>query len=176
MTGPIGDAPRTGAPRVWLWAVAAVWLAVDQLTKRLIVTHMAVGDSHPVIAGVLSITRRTNTGGAFGILPGSTLLLSVVGALVMIFLLIYGPGLVGRGRLTLLGLGMVVGGAAGNLLDRARTGHVVDFIDFHIWPTFNVADIGITVGVALLILVMLLERPDQPPQAAAPDESAPPSA
>lgn len=166
----------------WIWATTLVWFIADQLTKLSIVSHMQLGESFSVWGAVLSFTRRINTGGAFGILQGNILLLSIVGCLVLVLLMIFGPGLVGRGRLSLFALGMVAGGAAGNLLDRARLGHVIDFIDVHLtssytWPTFNVADIGISIGVALLLYVSIFgkstdmtdktisvdEIPDDPP-------------
>lgn len=139
-------------------AVAGAWVALDQVTKLLVVWRFEVGESLPVLGTVLSLTRRTNSGGAFGMLPGNAILLGAVGALVTVFLAIHGHRLVGRSYLALISLGLVVGGALGNLLDRARLGHVVDFIDLHFWPVFNVADIGITVGFALILLLMLTDR------------------
>jgi len=162
--------PRPASRLPWLlWTTAAAWVALDQLTKALIVAAMPVGESVRVLGPVLSFTRRTNTGGAFGMLPGNALLLGAVGALVTVFLAIHGPRLVGRTPAALLSLGLVVGGALGNLIDRSRLGHVVDFIDVHCWPVFNVADMGITVGFALILLLMLWDRGLQdaaPPPAA----------
>ena len=79
-----------------MWAVAAVWIALDQATKLMVVNGFEVGQSVPVLGTVLSLTRRTNSGGAFGMLPGNALLLGAVGALVTVFLAFHGHRLVGR--------------------------------------------------------------------------------
>ncbi|MCE5215807.1 signal peptidase II [bacterium] len=154
------DTPKTGSAwvsRAHLFGPAVVTVAVDQLTKALIVSRMSVGDSIPVLGPYLSLTRRTNTGGAFGILQGNAILLAVIGVSVICALAIVGPRVAGANRPVLWSFGLVLGGALGNLLDRVLLGHVVDFIDFHVWPVFNVADIGITCGAALLFLCLLLD-------------------
>lgn len=130
-------------------------LALDQLTKWLIVTQYGVGETRPILGPVMSFTRRTNTGGAFSVFTGHTWLLTAMALVALVLILRLGPRLVGDCRLALLGLGMIAGGAAGNLADRLRLGHVVDFIDFHFWPVFNVADTGIVIGVLLLLWLTL---------------------
>ena len=131
--------------------------ALDQFTKWLVVRSFEVGDSVAVLGRVMSLTYRTNAGGAFGAFPTSALFLTVISAVVVLVLVVLGPRLVGDGRLGIASLGFVLGGAAGNLLDRVRLQHVVDFLDFHFWPVFNVADIGITVGAILLVIVTLID-------------------
>lgn len=150
---PSGEISR----RLLLIGVAVVLLAGDQLTKRLVTDQLQPGESVPVLGALLSLSYRTNTGGAFSILAGNTVVLTIISAAVFCALVLWGPGLAGTNRAALIGVALVAGGAAGNLLDRVRLGYVVDFIDFHVWPVFNVADIGITLGAGLLIVSMLLE-------------------
>lgn len=118
-----------------------------------------MGESREVLGQVLSFTRSANTGGAFGLLAGQPVILAVVGGIVVVALLFIAPRLAAGSRLALTGTGLVLGGALGNVLDRVRLGHVVDFIDFHFWPVFNLADTAITVGVGLMAIALLLHRP-----------------
>lgn len=146
-----------GAARGLMLLLALLVAVSDQWTKALITATFAVGDSVRVLGPVMSFTRRTNTGGAFGLFQDRTEFLAVIGAVVVAALFIIGPRLAHFNRLALGGLGLVLGGAVGNLIDRFRLGHVEDFIDFHFWPVFNVADIGITVGAGLVLLAILQE-------------------
>ncbi len=142
-------------------ATAAAGLLLDQATKAVVAGSMTLGQSIPVVKGLFSLTYIRNTGIAFGLFnDGRSLLkmavLSSATLLALAFLLWL---LASFSRNDLLGgaaVGLVAGGALGNLVDRLRLGEVVDFIDVywrtHHWPFFNVADSCITVGVGLLIL------------------------
>ena len=135
---------------VALGLALAVFL-LDQGTKALVEGSMRPGESITVIPGFLSITHIRNDGGAFGILGGSPLVLligSVVAVVIVIWMLLTGR----PSRLTTLGCGLILGGAAGTLLDRLSTGEVTDFVHFSFWYVFNAADAAITVGVATLLL------------------------
>ena len=135
---------------VALGLALAVFL-LDQGTKALVEGSMRPGESITVIPDFLSITHIRNDGGAFGILGGSPLVLligSVVAVVIVIWMLLTGR----PSRLTTLGCGLILGGAAGNLLDRLSTGEVTDFVHFSFWYVFNAADAAITVGVATLLL------------------------
>jgi signal peptidase II len=145
----------TGASRrIELLVALGLALAVfvlDQGLKAVVQGAMSPGESIPVIPGFLSITYIRNDGGAFGILGGSQVLLllgSVVAVGVVLWMLIAGQ----RSRLATLACGMILGGAAGNLLDRLTTGEVTDYVHFSFWYVFNAADAAITVGVATLLL------------------------
>lgn len=139
---------------MWLPAGAAgCVLTVDQVTKELVTRWLGPGEpEHRVelLGSALAFHYVHNTGAAFGLMRGQTALLTaiavvVVGALVISYLRARVPSLP-----LALGLGLLVGGAFGNLLDRYRLGFVVDFVSVSIWPKFNVADTAITIGVALL--------------------------
>lgn len=112
---------------------------------------MTLGTSIPVIENIFHISYILNPGAAFGILEHKTEFLILI-ALLMITTVIYlYPRIPASNRLLRVGLGLLVGGSLGNVIDRVRTGYVVDFFDFRIWPVFNVADTAIVCGVAFII-------------------------
>ena len=133
-------------------ATAGLVVAVDQATKQLAATRILRGDQVAVIPG-LDLTNTRNTGVAFGALEGGGL---VVAILIGVSLtLLVGYFVANRERPWLwLPVGMLLGGALGNLADRAREGAVIDFIDPVAWPAFNVADSCIVVGVLVLLWVV----------------------
>jgi signal peptidase II len=152
--------------RTGLLAALGLALAVfvlDQGLKSLVEGSMRPGENIPVIPGFFSITYIRNEGGAFGILDGSPLVLligSVVAVCVVLWMLLAGQS----SRLTILACGLILGGAAGNLLDRLTTGKVTDYIHFSFWYIFNAADAAITVGAAVLLYTALQPgRDDRPP-------------
>lgn len=151
--------------------IAATVVVLDQATKAAVRGSLALGESVPVLPELFSLTRVHNSGAAFGVLNGfdfpfKTALLAVVSIAALVGLASYAAGLPDGQRLSRLGLGFIIGGAAGNLIDRVALGFVVDFFDFswrgwHFWA-FNVADAAITVGVALMVLDMIVpRRPDR---------------
>lgn len=123
----------------------------DQLTKGLIQNVMMLNQSIPVWDGVFSITYIHNTGAAFSMMAGKTQVLALFQVVIIGVILGY---YVLKGRkfhpLLKISLAMIVAGGIGNLIDRLTLGYVVDFFDFHFWPIFNVADIGVSVGCVLL--------------------------
>ena len=148
----------------YLLLVAAV-VGLDQATKWLVDRLMEMHDSRALVDGLLSLTYVQNRGAAFGVLsdaelPHQSILFSAVGVAALCAIAAYAWRLPAASRLPQTALALIMGGALGNLLDRARLGHVVDFVDVywksHHWPAFNVADSAITIGVALLILDMVL--------------------
>jgi signal peptidase II len=141
----------------YLIAIAVV--ALDQLTKYLVVKNMELGQSIPLIPDVFHLTSHRNMGAAFGILQNQRWLFLLITIAVVIGITV---SLVRIGRnqpRVSLALSLVLGGALGNFIDRLLTGKVVDFLDFTLihFPIFNVADAAITVGVALLLLDVALE-------------------
>ena len=148
--GKVSRAGRWADLLVALGLALAVFV-LDQGLKSVVEASIRAGESIPVIPGFLSITHVRNDGAAFGILGGSQLLLlvgSVVAVGVVLWMLFAGQ----RSRLATLACGLILGGAAGNLLDRLTNGEVTDYVHFSFWYVFNAADAAITVGVALLLL------------------------
>jgi signal peptidase II len=133
-------------------ATAGLVIAVDQVTKQLAATNIAPGDQVAVIPG-LDLTSTRNTGVAFGALEGGGLVVAILIGASLALLVAY--FVANRERAWLwLPVGMLLGGALGNLADRAREGAVIDFIDPIAWPAFNVADSCIVIGVLVLLWVV----------------------
>jgi signal peptidase II len=133
-------------------ATVATVVALDQATKQLVTHSLDRGESVNVFFG-LDLTNTRNTGVAFGALEGRGGIVAVLIALVLALLIGYFARHAGR-RWLWLPVGMVLGGAIGNLVDRVHAGAVIDFIDPVAWPAFNVADSCIVVGVGLLLYVL----------------------
>ena len=131
---------------------AAVVVALDQLTKALVRGGLELGERQDLVAGVKLVNVR-NSGIAFGFLSDGGALLVVGTAVVLLALVFFFVTHTGR-PLLWLPTGMLLGGAIGNLIDRAREGSVTDFVKFPHFPAFNVADMAITVGVLALIYVL----------------------
>lgn len=139
--------------------IAAAIVALDQWTKNLVVTRMELGQSIPLIPDVFHLTSHRNMGAAFGILQNQRWLFVIITITVVIGILVSLVRIGKRQPRVSLALSLVLGGAIGNFIDRVSTGQVVDFLDFTLinFPIFNVADMAITIGVALLLLDVLLE-------------------
>jgi signal peptidase II len=156
--------------------LAIATLAVDQLTKWLIVNHLEVGQSIypvPALSGIFGITYVTNTGVAFGLFKEAGTLFIFLAVIVISVLVVSARRLPKEQWLVRVALGLMVGGAIGNLIDRLRLGYVVDFFDFKFWPVFNVGDSAIVVGVVLLAISMWYEgRSTGAPQPRKSDTSA----
>jgi len=143
---------------VFLIIALAVVIA-DQLSKIWIRANLAIGESIPE-TGVFQITHINNTGASFGLFPDQSFALMIIAGLGIAVVLFFVLFLYRRiplldNSLGKPALGLILGGNAGNLIDRLRLGYVTDFIDISIWPVFNVADASITLGVALLIASLL---------------------
>lgn len=146
-----------------LWIALAV-VVLDQIVKAIVRREIALNESITVIPGFFDLTRVHNTGTAFGFMnatdfPFKTLILACVAIGALAALAMYAATLPANQWLARIGLALILGGAAGNLIDRITEGYVVDFVDlywsgWHFWA-FNVADASITVGVALMILDLL---------------------
>jgi signal peptidase II len=145
-------------------SIAAAVVVLDQIVKAIVRSTFELHESVVVIPSFFNLTRVHNYGAAFGLMnaaefPFKTVVLSVVATLALGALSWYGATLPAEQRLARLGLALIIGGAAGNLIDRLRSGYVVDFVDlywrdWHFWA-FNVADAAITLGVSLMILDLL---------------------
>lgn len=150
--------------------IALAVVIVDQLTKHWIMSAFTLHEQRNIIPGFFDLVYVTNTGAAFGFLAGSKTWLRqaffIVVAIIALIVIICAYGHLKRqSRIFIYALGLIAGGAIGNLIDRLRFGSVVDFLDFYLgtyhWPAFNAADSAITVGVALFLLGTLLQHLDQ---------------
>jgi len=144
--------------------VAVTVVVLDQITKAMVRPALTLHESRSVIPGFLDLTRVHNTGAAFGMLnyvdfPFKTVVLSLVAAVALGGVAWYAATVPLGDRLARIGIAGVLGGAIGNLIDRATSGYVLDFVDaywgdWHFWA-FNVADAAITIGVIFMILDIL---------------------
>lgn len=141
------------------YLLAAGIIALDQLSKFLVVKYMELGESIPLIADVFHLTSHRNMGAAFGILQNQRWLFVVITTVVVIGIVVSLIRIGKKQPRVSLALSLVLGGAIGNFIDRVMTGQVVDFLDFTLinFPIFNVADMAITIGVGVLLLDMFLE-------------------
>jgi signal peptidase II len=154
------------------WLIVALVL-LDQATKAVVVRGIPLHETLPVIPGLLSMTHVRNTGAAFGFLNGidfpyKWLVVTVAAVIALLAIAVYAGRFAGESILARAGLAMVLAGAIGNLIDRARLGYVVDFVDvhyagWHFWA-FNVADSAITLGAIALILD-IIRAPRHVPEA-----------
>ena len=151
--------PRRRALRdLPFFLTAAVFLGFDQATKAIVRGGLALGESWPNDDWLVKITYVENSGAAFGILQGQGLFLTVTAVFALaaiIFYYVYPPFEHGLLRLA---LGLLLGGAIGNLIDRLRFGAVTDFIDFPRYPAFNVADSSIVIGLVVIVGFFLLSE------------------
>lgn len=137
-------------------AVIAIVILLDQAVKFCIRTNFAAGETLPVIPNVFHITYVQNTGVAFSMFENMPMVTIVLPLLLMIACLFFAVRLHAQGKKpAVFCLGLIIGGGIGNLIDRAIFGYVTDMFDFRVFPVFNVADIAVTAGCALLILWVL---------------------
>jgi len=154
---------RLRSRRLELWLPITIVVA-DQLAKAMVRAMLPLHESITVLPGFMDFTHITNSGAAFGILdrvdfPFKTVVIAVIATAALIGVGMYAASLAHHQLVARVGLALIIGGAAGNLIDRVIAGSVVDFVDvywrtYHFWA-FNVADSAISVGVAIMILDML---------------------
>jgi signal peptidase II len=137
--------------------IAAAIVTLDQLTKLLVVRFIGGDESRVVIDGLFNLVNSGNTGAAWGIFRDYNLVLAAVSVLTILALYLFRHSFQLHRMGCAIALGLIAGGIVGNLVDRVRVRHVIDFLDFYIgthhWPAFNVADSSICVGVALYVIV-----------------------
>jgi signal peptidase II len=148
-------------------AVAVFVFALDRVTKLLVESSLPVGGSVDVVGQWVRISHVTNTGAAFGLLPERTTLLSILSVGAVLAIVFYYRRLAADSKLIAATLGMQLGGAFGNLIDRIGQGYVVDFVDVGIpggvrfW-SFNVADSSIVVGIIAVTVLLWWQERQQP--------------
>ena len=133
---------------------ASLVFVLDRLTKIMVVNNIAYGQSIKILPKIFHLTLVLNNGTAFGLFKGQNILFAVFSLLAIILISGYVMTHKNTGFAASAALGLILGGALGNLVDRIKFGHVIDFLDFRIWPVFNIADSALTVGTFVLIIIL----------------------
>jgi len=127
---------------------------LDQLTKLAIRKNFQLNESIPIIKNIIHFTYVTNTGSAFGLFKGFNWFFVIFSIIVIITISYILTQINEREKRKIFSIGLLLAGTIGNLIDRLLYGHVIDFIDFRIWPVFNIADSAVTISVIMLILLL----------------------
>ena len=130
--------------------VASLVFILDRITKMAVTSTMSYGQSIKILPKIFHVTFVLNNGTAFGLFKGANVALAILSALVIMLIVFYVLKNRVPGFANSLTLGLILGGALGNLFDRVRFGCIIDFIDFRVWPVFNIADSAITIGMTVL--------------------------
>ena len=139
--------------RVAYFLISGCVVIFDQVTKYLVVSKITLGKTVPLISGIFHITLVLNNGIAFGLCDNNICVPIAVSFFVIVAIFVFLIRYPGKKRFLInFGLSLILGGCVSNLIDRLRLGNVIDFLDFRIWPVFNVADSAISVGTFLLLL------------------------
>lgn len=150
-----------------LFLIAGLVVLLDQATKAMVMAWLPLYHSIPIIPGFFNLTHISNPGGAFGFLAYRSpwvrhTVFLVVSSLAVILIFYFYRKTPASYRWLSAGLALILGGAAGNLIDRFRFGDVVDFLDFFIgnwhWPAFNIADSAVTIGIGIVVVHILFNR------------------
>lgn len=169
---PVHPQRRFALERFAFWITAATVVALDQITKAIVRSTMEIGERWPSGDWPVYFRHVTNTGAAFGSLQNATTLLIVMTFIGLAAIYLYYRNPPFQHWIASIAIGLMLGGAVGNLIDRVRVRRVVDFVHFPHFPNFNVADASINLGVAILIIGYLLfgAKKAQPDET---DEDAP---
>lgn len=147
------------------YIIALIVILIDQITKKLIVTYLEIGESIPIIENFLYLTSHRNRGAAWGILQGQMWFFYIITSVVIIVVIYYIQKYGRKSPLLGWSLGLLLGGAIGNFIDRLFLKEVVDFVDVYIftynYPIFNVADAALVIGVGLILIQTFLESKQQ---------------
>jgi signal peptidase II len=150
---------------VILLLTALAILMADQLTKALVVANLAVGEKASVLGDVVQIWHAQNRGAAFSLFQGGTIFFLIVSILSIGMVAYFHRTLRGRSPWLHVVLGVILGGTLGNFIDRLRQAYVTDWLSVGIgdarWPTFNVADSSVVVGIGILVIYLFLTSPDR---------------
>jgi len=153
--------PKLQQRRMLLFLLAAIILILDQTSKFIVCRIILPGGSFPVIKNIFHLTHVQNQGAAFGLFPNQTLFFIGITLFTILLILFFHQRISKEGSSPSWALGLILGGAIGNLIDRIRLKAVIDFLDFslkdHHWPSFNIADSAITIG-AIILFVSLFRK------------------
>jgi len=147
-------------PLAWAYIslISLFVFILDRLSKTAILENFSQGESSKVFPNFLHITVVFNSGAAFGLLKNMTPFFIVVSFVVLAVIVLYVVRAAWIDFAVSVALGLVAGGAAGNLVDRIKLGYVIDFLDIRVWPVFNIADSAITIGASLLVLHVIFGK------------------
>ena len=137
-----------------VFSAALIVLISDQYTKFLIRKNFQLNESAPLIKSILHLTYVTNTGSAFSLFQGFNSIFILFSIVVIGTILYFIKRINDEEKFMQFALGLLLGGTIGNIIDRILHGHVTDFIDFRIWPVFNIADSAVSISVILLIILL----------------------
>ena len=155
---PVSIAERSLGADLMQWvslaAIVLAALAADQLTKRVVTSHLRLDEGAHVI-GPFWIHHVQNSGIAFGLFASATAAVIALTGIAVAWMLLFFARSGSRHPVLPVALGLVIGGSLSNLLDRVRLGYVTDFLDFRYWPAFNLADSFIVIGVGLLLAALV---------------------
>ncbi|WP_100011030.1 signal peptidase II [Lentibacillus sediminis] len=144
------------------YLLAGIIIAIDQLTKWIVVRTMEIGERIPVFENFFYLTSHRNSGAAWGILEGQMMFFYIITVIFVIGAVYYMEKYAREDKLLAISLGLVLGGAIGNFIDRLLHQEVVDFFDFYLFgynfPIFNVADSALTIGVILVIIATIFDE------------------
>ena len=137
-----------------VFSTALIVVLMDQLTKLLIKQNLKLNQSIPIIKNTLHLTYTTNTGSAFGLFKGVNFIFILISITVIILIFYFIKYIKENEKMLQFSVSLLLAGTIGNLIDRLVYSSVIDFIDFRIWPVFNIADSAVTISVLLLIVLL----------------------
>ena len=138
-----------------IYLICLIIVAADQLIKLVINNKFICGQSLPVIKNIFHLTYVKNTGAAFGIFQNQNMFFIISTLVIIVIMLIYINKINKKSIWFKLAAGLILGGAVANLIDRIRVGCVIDYLDFRIWPVFNLADSSVVIGAGIIVLLFL---------------------
>ncbi|KPJ68452.1 hypothetical protein AMJ44_06460 [candidate division WOR-1 bacterium DG_54_3] len=143
---------------MFFYVLALAILIIDQVLKSLVHQSMSLGQSIPLLDGIIKLTYVRNTGAAFSLFVGFSPYLLVIGVIVALAVIYFHYKIPARNYYLQTGLAFILGGSLGNLVDRIFRSYVIDYLDVTVWPVFNFADIMINAGVILIAFKLFAER------------------
>lgn len=154
---------------MFFYVLGIILISLDQITKSFVIGKLSLWQSVPIIDGILHFTYVKNTGIAFSLFPGMNIVIIILSTITVLLLFHIYRKTSSNNLLTKTSLIFIASGAIGNLIDRMQYSAVIDFIDFRIWPIFNLADASIVMGVAAIIIDQLRRKDASDPLPAGAD-------
>ena len=137
-----------------IFSTALFVVGLDQLTKFMIKQNFQLNQSIPIIKNIFHLTYVTNSGSAFGLFKGMNVFFMIFAIIVIIAIYKYLNKIKNNEKILQIAVGLLLGGTIGNLIDRVMYGSVIDFLDFRIWPVFNIADSAVTISIIFLVILL----------------------